>query len=189
MIYSHMATFRFNILNSTLNEEMIIFAKFHKYTNTTLLKESYVTWCKNDAISLLIHEEEKRLFNKNYNFHQNNIYTKIFKSIKYYHMKKLRTTNLGLEQVNVAQERRGQIDHDTSGCYCRFRSVFLQLVKTHIVQDLSMKPSLSYDLFCSIYRQEIDEEMKHIRLDTQGFMLKMKKMYKNQFYQLSKQPN
>ena len=171
-----MATFRFNILNSKLNEEMIEFAHFHKYTNSTLLKESYDAWFKSGAIASLIHEEENRLFNENYNFRKNNIYTKIFKSIKYYHIKKLKAMPLYIdttmdtckESLKVAHERRvylqDHLNHDAkqeNSSGFRFRSVFLQHVKTHITNDLTQKPSLSYDSFCTIYKEEIEKEMKY----------------------------
>lgn len=192
-----MAIFRFNILNSKLNEEMIEFANFHKYTNSALLKECYDAWYKSEAIASLIHEEEKRLFNENYDFHKNNIYTKIFKSIKYYHIKRLTALPVYIDtskdDLNIAHERRlylhdhrnDDVKHENSSGF-RFRSVFLQHVKKHIVNNLTLKPSLSYDTFCTIYKEEIEKEMKSTYYDTEEFMLKMKKMYKNQFYQLSK---
>lgn len=192
-----MATFRFNILNSKLNEEMIEFAHFHKYTNSTLLKESYDAWFKSGAIASLILEEEKRLFNENYDFRKNNIYTKLFKSIKYYHIKRLTALPVYIdtckEGLKVAQERRLPLQEDTkyvtkqeNSSGFRFRSMFLHLVKTNITNDLTVKPSLSYDSFCTMYKEEIEKEMKYTSQDTGEFMLKMKKMYKNQFYQLSK---
>ena len=191
-MHSTMATFRFNILNSKLNEEMIEFAHFHKFTNSEVLKESYDAGCKSEAIASLILEEEKRLFNENYDFHKNNIYTKIFKSIKYYHIKRLTAIPLYIdttmdtckEGLKVAQERRVPF---TSGFRFRFRSAFIQCVKAHIVDGLALKPSLSFDSFCTTYKKEIDEEIKYTCHDTGEVMLKMKKMYKNQFYQLSKQ--
>lgn len=205
-MYSHMTTFRFNILNSNLNEEMIEFAHFHKHTNSSLFKESFDAWCKSGSIASLIHEEEKRLFNENYNFHKNNIYTKIFKSIKYYHIKRLTAIPLYIDTsndgLNVAQERRLPLQEDTkedinedtkevtkeeNSSGRRFRSMFLQLVKTHIANDFTLKPSLSFDSFCTTYKKEIEEEIKYTCYDAREFMLKMKKMFKNQFYQLSKQ--
>ena len=84
-----MATiYRFKIQNSELNDEMVSFSLYHLHETKEDLKESFQKWCQEEHIQSLILQEKKYLESLQYDLNKNPIETKIFKSIKYYHMKK-----------------------------------------------------------------------------------------------------
>ena len=80
-------TYRFKISNDKLYKEMVLFADKNRFLNKTDLKDTYEKWIEDPEISLMISDEEKMLTLNNYDLVKNNISKKIFKSIKYYHIK------------------------------------------------------------------------------------------------------
>ena len=163
-----MATiYRFKIQNSELNDEMVSFSLYHLHETKEDLKESFQKWCQEEHIQSLILQEKKYLESLQYDLNKNPIETKIFKSIKYYHMKKT---------PNVKQETN-------SKHVFIYSKTFLDLVKSHISQYYCRySPSIAYNDFVSTYEEMIEIESKNV----ENFKEKLKKMYKNQFYQFKK---
>ena len=64
-----------------------------------------------------------------------------------------------------------------------YSKTFLDLVKSHISQCYCRySPSIAYNDFVSTYEEMIEIESKNV----ENFQEKLKKMYKNQFYQFKK---
>jgi hypothetical protein len=83
-------TFRFKTDN-LLQEELEYFAKVHQFDEKKSLKENFKKWTEQENISKLLEQESQRLESLNY---QGNITKKLFTSLKYYHIKNLKTQTL-----------------------------------------------------------------------------------------------
>lgn len=163
------SVYRFKIKNLELNDEMVSFSLYHLHETNEDLKESFQKWCQEEHIQSLILQEKKYLELLQYDLVKNPIETKIFKSIKYYHMKK---------KPKECVERETKHKH-----VFIYSKTFLELVKSHISQYYSRySPSLAYNDFVSTYQKIIEDESKNV----ENFQEKLKKMYKNQFYQFKK---
>ena len=81
--------YRFKISNDELYSQMIDFACIHKFEDKHTLKNNFENWVNNEQIESLIQQEESFLKSKEYDLEKNNIKKKMFKSIKYYHIKNM----------------------------------------------------------------------------------------------------
>jgi hypothetical protein len=79
-----MAIHRFKCSNE-LNKEIMQFSDTHKFDSKENLIEQFDSWVKETHISTLIQKEEDFL---QVNSYEGDIHMKIFKSIKYYYIKK-----------------------------------------------------------------------------------------------------
>lgn len=179
--FNIMTTYRFNIQNVTLKEEMVQFSQYHIYEDKETIKSSFDDWIKSDHISKLVNEEYDFLKKKSYFFENNStIQDKIFKSIKYYHMKKncskcnnnpLTYDNSSLKNVKV---RNLKINND-----------IVNTVKKHLIENVNVKPSVSYDKFLETNADLIErEKMRFLneKISEEKFYQIFKKMYKNLHY-------
>ena len=70
-----------------------------------------------------------------------------------------------------------------------FTKPFIDCVKDHLLEkkEASCKPADSFVKFVEEHPQECDHEQEHLKLtdDKELFYKKLKKMYKNQYYQVS----
>ena len=140
-----------------LNVEIQKFANLHIYDNKEDFKESFDKWCELPIIKDLIDKESEFLYRYQY---KTDITTKIYRSIKYYYVKKFSLNN---NKEPKKRERKYDIDQD-----------ILQNIKTHILEQFTInpnfKPSKSYTEFCKI-NSKFDNNY-------------IKKCYKNQYYQI-----
>jgi hypothetical protein len=79
-----MAIHRFKCSNE-LNKEIMQFSDTHKFDSKENLIEQFDSWIKESHIAALIEKEENVLQTNSYD---GEIHMKIFKSIKYYYIKK-----------------------------------------------------------------------------------------------------
>jgi len=79
-----MAIHRFKC-SDALNKEIVEFADIHKFDSKENLIEQFESWTKEIIICGLIEKEKEFLHDNNYD---GDIHMKIFKSIKYYYIKK-----------------------------------------------------------------------------------------------------
>lgn len=86
-------TFRFKVHTQRLYEEMKCFAQLHCYEDKCTIKENFEKWYESSKIDVLIQKEEEYLEQNQYNLDKTNLRTKIFRSIKYYHIKNILTQN------------------------------------------------------------------------------------------------
>jgi len=138
-----------------LNVEIQKFSNLHIYDNKEDFKESFEKWCETPSIKDLIDKENEFLYRYQY---KTDITTKIYRSIKYYYVKKFSLNN---NKEPKKRERKYDIDPD-----------ILLHIKKHITEQFDInpdfKPSKSYIDFC-----KISFNNNYI-----------KKCYKNQYYQM-----
>ncbi len=179
-----MAIHRFKC-SDDLNKEIILFAEFHKFDLKDNLNEQFNTWIKKENIEKLIIKEEEFLKTNDYS---GDITIKIFKSIKYYYIKKflnandtnVNDTNANDTNVNDTNVNDTNVN-DTNTTQKRkkvnvhyFENSFIGKIQDDIIEhfelDRTFKPSNAYELF--LKKNDI-EGNKYI-----------KKCYKNNYYQI-----
>ena len=182
-------TFRFKISNDNFYNQIIEFSKIHCYENNKLLKQNFQQWCESDNIKKMIEKEQTILEQANYDLKKNNIYNKIYKSIKYYHIKNI------LKEMNVNSENKNEEEKKEKVKLVIFSKDFINIIKQYISDNINnrdFKPSVYYDLFYETKSEEITFEfkkqnIKNKLIDKTIFAIKLKKMFKNQYFMLFKQ--
>jgi len=133
-----------------LNDEIMNFSEIHKFDIDETLKEHFTSWLE-EHNDLITRESE---FLKRHEY-DDPIETKIFKSIKYYYIKKFTQ-----EPEKKKQKKKAE----------KIDPVIMQLIKTDLEQQFqinpSFKPSDTYEKF-----KRNDDPF-------------IKKSYKNQYYQM-----
>lgn len=173
-------TFRFKISNSELYDEIVQFSKTYKYSTNEVLKQQYERWCNQDNIWCMIHNEEIMLRRNGYDLNNNNIHQKIYKSIKYYHIKNM-LNNTSFQSSNESKKNK------TNNIKLRFSSELIYLVKQYIEDSYNndeFKPSLCFNTFCEKYNEQINTEKNNYddEITEKEFNQKLKKMFKNQYF-------
>ena len=195
--------FRFKISNPALYDAMIDFASLHKFEDKTTLKKSYQIWVEDSIIAELISKEEEFLKSQQYDLEKNNIRKKMFKSIKYYHIKNMLnsmeedTAKLNDESIepNEKNERKKNIV---------FSKILLQHVKDFMQENINkddFKPSVYYGLFLDSHQDCIEREKAALFMNItekqekepddfdKTFDFRLKKMFKNQYFNMFKLQN
>ncbi len=167
-----MAIYRFKITNPSLNEKMVEFAQYHKHEDRNTLKDSFNEWFKSVEISELVEREKSILNQYNYDFKKGSIETKIFKSIKYYHIKK------ALGYIEQPISMLSTVSRFT------FSKSFMQIIKDYLIQNHDKAPSVSFESFLKEHACEIINEKEVYLPEIEQYLFdgKLKKMYKNQYY-------
>lgn len=173
-------TFRFKITNDEFYHEIVQFSSYHKFENKETLKESYEKWCDEENIKTYFQHEEEMLSRSNYDFEKNNIYKKVFKSIKYYHIKNmLKDMKLQSGEEDSDKKSKGEKPRVLT-----FSKELLDAVREYLVESYhnqDFKPSVYFDYFCVKNKQLIeDEKQKHPNIN--DFEFRLKKMFKNQYF-------
>lgn len=168
-----MSMYRFKVQTHELEREMIEFATHHMFETRDVLKKSFNDWLLKDDIHHLLENEKVIMARNNY---KASLETKLFKSIKYYHIKnKLGALKEQPTEVSTPQAKKVK--------QVTFSPSFRNVVKKHMKTHGSIAPAKAFESFQENYRNEIVEELKNISHVTEGeFLKKMKKMYKNQHY-------
>jgi hypothetical protein len=168
-----MATFRFKIRTPQLEREMVAFAAHHQYETRNELKKKYEAWLLDEDIALLVQEEKEIMERMDY---KTLIEPKIYKSIKYYHIKK----ELGVLNDNAAKKKRSPVPSKKA---VLFSQNFRGVAKNHILEQPGMPPAKSFEQFQTRFQCAIEIEQRTMPdLSEAAFLLKLKKMYKNQCY-------
>lgn len=151
-----MAIHRFKC-SDELNKEIMEFSDIHKFDSKENLIEQFDSWVKETTICELIKKEEDFL---KVNSYDGDIHMKIFKSIKYYYIKKF------LEEKEKEKKEKKKPTY--------FPKEFLRMVTLDIDHNFetnrTFKPSETYTLFLE----------KNDLKDSQS----IKKCYKNIYYQI-----
>lgn len=183
--------YRFKVKNALLFEEMKEFAYLHKFESKDVLKESFESWYISEDINRMIEEEESYLNRYSYNFGNNNMKNKIFKSIKYYFIKNI-LKSMNLESSNNTFENNTK---ETKKHTLKFSPKLIEQVKTHLNSSIiknNFMPKKSYNEFIELYSEIIEEEKNNLieifgeETITKHFDIRMKKMFKNQYYVMNK---
>jgi hypothetical protein len=145
-----------------LNDEIIQFSQIHKFDSTDVLEEQWETWMKSDKMVDIVENEKSYLQRHNYNAE---IDVKIFKSIKYYYIKKFLKP----------EEKKEPITRFVNRLPVELKQLIQQDVLKNFEEDESFKPADTYELFKQTLSPEMSQSVPEAAI---------KKCYKNQYYQL-----
>jgi len=151
-----MAIHRFKC-SDLLNKEIMNFSDIHKFDSKETLIEQFETWIKENLICQLIEKEKEFLQENSY---EGDIHMKIFKSIKYYYIKKF---------LDDEKKERKQKQKPTYFPKEVLATIYKD-IQHHFETNRSFKPSETYKIFLE---QNKIEDSKSI-----------KKCYKNIYYQI-----
>lgn len=194
-------TFRFKIKTPELNDAMILFAELHCYDTKPELKENLNKWYDRDEIGQLVQKEWVKLNGCGYedNPQHDNLKAKIFRSIKYYHIKNyLKGRD---EKQNKIYEKNSEkiktykSENKAPPLKFQFSKSFIRQVKSFLIEQfnamclsndkihdhdatnsnpnkqLKIKPSVCYSKFMDIYTDAILREKA--RIHTQMLDIKL----------------
>ena len=176
-------TYRFKVSSSDLYDEIINFSKLHQFDDKNTLKDNFKNWYETPKIANLIENEENILIRSNYNFEKTNMKQKIFRSIKYYHIRNLLKT----EPINNNQKKRIK--------QMNFSKEFINQVKSYLTKNVendNFKPSVYFNYFCETFPNIIENEKTSLmnqlkeNYEESDFDYKLKKMFKNQYFSMFK---
>ena len=156
-----MAIHRFKC-SPELNEEIIKFSQIHIHDQHSTLKEQFEEWMKNENVSALIENENN--FLQRHKYDTSSIDVKIFKSIKYYYIKKFMNETNKNEKNNKPKKRlikRLPMD---------LKVIIQEDLENNFKENPEFKPADTYLKF------------KHNFIDISEESIK--KCYKNQYYQM-----
>jgi len=145
-----------------LNDEIIQFAQVHKFDSKEILEEQWETWMKTDKILEIVENEKSYLQRHHYN---SEIDVKIFKSIKYYYIKKFLKP----------EEKKEPVQRFVSRLPVELKTMIQQDIIKNFEEDSSFKPADTYEIF----KNKLSPEMLQSVTESA-----IKKCYKNQYYQL-----
>lgn len=169
-----------------LNEKIIEFSEMHRYDDKERLKENFNNWCYNNSEHI---KKEWDILKDHHYKTENDIQSKIFKSIKYYHIKKLNKQAQAQETIDVKEQHKKykrKNETNISLSYEVLREI-QDFIKINSEND-NFKPSLYYDRFINENREFLQREKcnilnKHANvLDEDMVDFKIKKIFKNQHY-------
>jgi len=156
-----MAIHRFKC-SDELNKEIMEFSDMHKFDSKENLIEQFDSWIKENLIVQLIQKEEDFLKTNSYD---GDIHMKIFKSIKYYYIKKFLDKNESGNETKQNKKKRNP---------SYFPKEFLAKINADIDHNFqtnrSFKPADTYKNFLK------DNDLQ----DSDS----VKKCYKNIYYQI-----
>ncbi len=151
-----MAIHRFKC-SPELNQLIIQFAEKHKFDDSELLDLQFQEWRNSPAVQSVVDNEKNFLVRHHY---ETDIDVKIFKSIKYYYIKKF----LKPEEKTEKKTRKHQLLPKD------LKEKIQQDLEKRFVETPLFKPSVAFEEF-DLSGYEIPRET-------------IKKCYKNQYYQL-----
>lgn len=151
-----MAIHRFKC-SDTLNKEIMDFSDNHKFDSKENLIEQFDSWTKEKNIVELIEKEKEFL---QVNSYEGDIHMKIFKSIKYYYIKKF------LEE----KEKEKKVKKKPTYFPKEFLTKFYLDIEANFEINRTFKPSDTYQAF--LEKNELTDSNS------------IKKCYKNIYYQI-----
>jgi hypothetical protein len=151
-----MAIHRFKC-SKELNEAIIQFSEKHKFDDGDLLETQFAQWLDTPSIKAIVEDEKNYLLRHQY---ETDIEVKIFKSIKYYYIKKFlkpeeKKEKKPRQHILLPTELKEAIQAD---------------LKKHFLESPQFKPSdtsASFDVSTYSFSEDV-----------------IKKCYKNQYYQM-----
>lgn len=154
-----MAIHRFKC-SKELNEAIVHFSEMHKFDDNELLEVQFAKWMETLAIQAIVENEKAYLLRHHY---ETDIEVKIFKSIKYYYIKKFLKPE---KPEKVAEKKpRQHLLLPTE-----LKEAIQADLNKHFLETPLFKPSDTFASF-DISAYNFPEEV-------------IKKCYKNQYYQM-----
>ena len=149
------------------------FAKLHQYDERKEYKEAWLEYIEKHKDQ--IQREEIRLTNLGYN---GDLYDKMFKSGRYYYRNKPLTKS-------KPKDRRKYISLENNVVQSIYRYIH--------DQGINLKPAEGYEQFIEINKELIKAEADRLKegqsLSEEDIMLKIKKSYKNQYFNMREKDN
>lgn len=171
--------YRYKIKSKELYDSIIEFSKSNRHKEDDEIKKEFIDWINSSKISILVKEEEEELKNTDYNLISNPIETKIYKSIKYYHIKKINNNSKFKDKTKKNKDTKKNI---------QFSKEMIDTVQKYIKKnENSIKPSLLFDDFIKTNNDLIIQEYRNsnkIDLSDEEYNYKLKKMFKNQYFMI-----
>ncbi len=152
-----MAIHRFKC-SPEMNQAIIHFSDMHKFDDSELLDTQFQTWINTPTIQKIVEEEKNYLARHHY---ETDIEVKIFKSIKYYYIKKL------LKTKETETDKKPRKHHTLPK---ELKASIQADLEKRFAETPLFKPSETFALF-DISAYDLPE-------------LTIKKCYKNQYYQM-----
>lgn len=137
------------------------FAKVHQFDERKDFKEAFTNWMEENKEVICFENERLRELG-----YSGDMCDKMFRSARYYFRTKSSTKN-----PIVARKK-----------YTQLSPLFLELMKRHLDNNKTLKPAVSYDLFCETYILEFTEESRLIETNGECAESKIKKAFKNKYF-------
>lgn len=193
----HFKVHRFDF-SKEMTEELESFTNLHQYDDRRAFKDAWKEWITEQTIQDRIQEEKTHLQNLGF---QGNILDKMFKSVRYYHLKK---KNQDLSQEENDSDRDNDNNQDKNKNKSRFSKPFLQTIDTFILEEIqksilntnkntaiiTLQQANVYNEYCKTQQQDIYHELVLLK-HTYGSINpeienKLKKTFKNRFFKIIK---
>ena len=167
------STFRFKF-TPEFAEIMFAFAQLHRFDNRHDFKEAWTKWTTENAEAIA--SESKYLQSNGYTGSVND---KMYKSARYYFRKKK------TEKTEPKKRRR----------YVSVDSEIISTMDDHIMdwcRRKDFKPATAFSNFCENNRNQLEKEVLRLyseeNLPEKDIPTKLKKTYKNRYFQIVKAP-
>lgn len=176
--------FRFKLSNDCFNS-LKEFSRIHSQDNRDDFKEAFEEWGKNN--STILDNETQRLQELGYN---NDINAKLFRCAKYYCAKRVFNTKSNDDNDN---DETSSISSENKKYIC-IPKEFIKNISHHIeanIGDEKFTPATGLKHFLENNTKDIQDmitkmQEKHENISVDNVHTKLKKTYKNKFYQYSK---
>lgn len=181
-----------------MTEELESFTNLHQYDDRKTFKDAWKEWITEQPVQDRIQEEKDRLQNLGF---KGDILDKMFKSVRYYHLKKNTNNNNNQEPNNNNNQETNNNNKNKS----RFSKPFLQTIDTFILEEIqksilntnknptkivTLQQANVYLQYCKTQQSDIYQELvllKHaygsINPEIEN---KLKKTFKNRFFKIIK---
>lgn len=177
--------FRFKLSNDCFNS-LNEFSRIHSQDNRDDFKEAFEEWGKTN--SNIVENEIKRLQQLGYN---NDINAKLFRCAKYYCAKKVFNTKSIIDDDDKHETSSVSSENKKYTCIPK---EFIKTISDHIesnIGDDKFTPAIALKQFLENYTKDIQDmitkmQEKHENISVDNVHTKLKKTYKNKFYQFSK---
>jgi hypothetical protein len=151
--------YRYNF-SDTFANQLYKFSKIHQYDDRKSFKDAWNLWT--DENSRYIEDETCRLKRLGY---KSDITDKMFKSARYYFRKKDTTKKEPVERKT----------------YVSIDKTLLEIMDKHILENITMKPSVAYEDFVEKNAEILQEKMNAMQ-NINDPSQKVKKTYKNRYF-------
>ena len=176
--------FRFKLSNDCFNS-LKEFSRIHSQDNRDDFKEAFEEWGKNN--STILDNETQRLQELGYN---NDINAKMFRCAKYYCAKRVFNTKSNDDNDN---DETSSVSSENKKYTC-IPKEFIKNISDHIeanIGDEKFTPATGLKQFLENNTKDIQNmiakmQEKHENISVDNVHTKLKKTYKNKFYQYSK---
>tara|TARA_A200000113_G_C8798159_1_gene333197 strand:+ start:142 stop:699 length:558 start_codon:yes stop_codon:yes gene_type:complete len=171
------SVYRFK-LNQSLVEEITKFAKSHASVDRKTFQKEWREWLSDNADT--VNDEKKRLNDLGF---RGDPIDKMYKSARYYFRNKPENSSEHPKQAPRKQ-------------YVASSKSLLELMNRHILNNItgdSYTPANGFDAFChdniEALREEVNMLQSRGQIDAKAISNKLKKTYKNRYYQISRSTN